>query len=69
MKAKAESGGNWQSGIRKCPLSAYRAPSLESRGCRRIGEVEGAGRERQQERMDILVRKVWEARKVNTTEI
>ena len=50
-------------------MSGYRAPSLESRRCRRIGEVEGAGRESKQERMDILVRKVWEARKVNTTEI
>ena len=50
MKAKAESGGNWQSGARKCSLSGYRAPSLESRRCRTVGGVEAAGREEQERR-------------------
>ena len=49
-------------------MSGYRAPSLESRRCRRGGEVEVAGREGEKERLDILVKRGWETGKADTTE-
>lgn len=51
MSAKEDGGGNWLPGTRpglqkwrKCSLFGYRAPLLESRGCRGLGEVGWGGR-------------------------
>ena len=49
-------------------MSGYRAPSLESRRCRRE-ERQRWQEGKEQERLDILVRRGWETGKADTTEI